>query len=138
MMPPNGAQRSIAVAVLGADVAGCHRSARTSVPSSCAWRRLWRAAVQIDGAGPADPRLGSRSRSADPTALTHREVEVLGLLVQGLTDGQIAERLFISPKTASVHVANIKGKLGGASRVDTVTRALRLGLVAIPEAPVDA
>jgi predicted ATPase/DNA-binding CsgD family transcriptional regulator len=94
--------------------------------------------IPIDGAGPADPRLGSPSRSADPTALTDREVEVLGLLVQGLTDGQIAERLFISPKTASVHVANIKGKLGGASRVDTVTRALRLGLVAIPEAPDDA
>lgn len=64
--------------------------------------------------------------------LTKREVEVLGLLVHGLSDPEIAERLFISPKTASVHVANIRSKLGASSRVDTVTTALRLGLVPLP------
>ena len=61
-------------------------------------------------------------------ALTPRETEVLALLAQGRSDGEIAAELYISPKTASVHVANIKGKLGASSRVETVTRAIRLGL----------
>ena len=61
-------------------------------------------------------------------ALTPRESEVLALLAQGRSDGEIADELYISPKTASVHVANIKGKLGASSRVETVTRAIRLGL----------
>jgi predicted ATPase/DNA-binding CsgD family transcriptional regulator len=65
--------------------------------------------------------------------LTKREVEVLQLLVRGLSDPEIASRLWISPKTASVHVANIKGKLGATSRVDTVTRALRGGLALLPD-----
>ena len=54
---------------------------------------------------------------------------MLELLVAGLSDGQIAERLFISKKTASVHVSAIKGKLGASSRVEIVTDALALGLV---------
>ena len=62
--------------------------------------------------------------------LTPREHEVLELLATGQTDGQIAEALFISKKTAAVHVANIKGKLGASNRVEIVTIALRTGLVA--------
>jgi len=50
----------------------------------------------------------------------------------GRSDGQIADALFISKKTAAVHVANIKGKLGANSRVEIVTIALRSGLVAGP------
>ena len=64
--------------------------------------------------------------------LTTREREVLQLLAAGRSDGQIAEALFISKKTASVHVANIKGKLGASSRVEIVTIAIRTGLVAGP------
>lgn len=60
--------------------------------------------------------------------LTPREHEVLDLLVQGQTDEEIGAELFISRKTASVHVANIKGKLGANSRVGIVTGAIRLGL----------
>ena len=66
-------------------------------------------------------------------ALTPREIEVLALLVRGLGDRDIAETLFISPKTASVHVANVKGKFGANSRVDTATTAVRLGLVSIAD-----
>ena len=50
--------------------------------------------------------------------LTPREVEVLGLLAQGRTDREIAERLFISRKTASVHVSNLLRKLDVAGRVE--------------------
>jgi predicted ATPase/DNA-binding CsgD family transcriptional regulator len=61
--------------------------------------------------------------------LTGREVEVLALVGKGCSDGEIAERLFISKKTASVHVANIKDKLGTENRVETALAAVRMGLV---------
>lgn len=64
--------------------------------------------------------------------LTPREREVLALVAAGRSDGQIAETLFISKSTAAVHVANIKGKLGATSRVEIVTIAMRIGLVAGP------
>ena len=57
--------------------------------------------------------------------LTPREQEVLALVAEGLSDGDIAERLVISKKTASVHVANIKSKLGASSRVEVATIAVR-------------
>jgi DNA-binding CsgD family transcriptional regulator len=63
-------------------------------------------------------------------SLTRREVEVLTLVGQGRSDPEIAEDLFISPKTASVHVTNIKGKLGVESRLEIALRARDLGLVA--------
>jgi DNA-binding CsgD family transcriptional regulator len=64
--------------------------------------------------------------------LTPREHEVLALVAAGRSDGQIADALFISKKTAAVHVGNIKSKLGANSRVEIVTIALRSGLVAGP------
>lgn len=60
--------------------------------------------------------------------LTAREVEVLRLVTDGLANREIAERLFISAKTASVHVSNILGKLGVANRVEAAATAHRLGL----------
>ena len=60
--------------------------------------------------------------------LTPREVEVLRLLVEGRSNRQIAERLFISGKTASVHVTNILAKLGVHSRLEAAATARRLGL----------
>jgi DNA-binding CsgD family transcriptional regulator len=69
-----------------------------------------------------------------PYGLTVREAEVLALLAQGLSNGEIADRLFISPKTASVHVSNIYGKLGVETRVAAATVALGLDL-GDPEGP---
>jgi DNA-binding CsgD family transcriptional regulator len=60
--------------------------------------------------------------------LTPREVEVLRLLVEGRSNRQIAEQLFISGKTASVHVTNILAKLGVHSRLEAAARARELGL----------
>jgi pimeloyl-ACP methyl ester carboxylesterase/DNA-binding NarL/FixJ family response regulator len=60
--------------------------------------------------------------------LTPREGTVLRLLAAGRSDGEIAEELRITRKTASVHVSNIKGKLGAASRVETALLAQELRL----------
>ncbi len=61
--------------------------------------------------------------------LTAREREVAGLIAEGLTNGQLAERLFISPKTAAVHVSNILTKLGLSGRAEVAAWAVRSGLV---------
>jgi DNA-binding NarL/FixJ family response regulator len=60
--------------------------------------------------------------------LTVREQEVLVLLASGRTNRQIAETLFISPKTATLHVSNILSKLGVTNRVEAATIAHRLGV----------
>ena len=64
--------------------------------------------------------------------LTPREREVLLLVAAGRSDGEIAGALFISKKTASYHVAMIKGKLGARSRVEIATDAIGLGLIEAP------
>ncbi|HET7685983.1 MAG TPA: AAA family ATPase [Candidatus Limnocylindria bacterium] len=69
----------------------------------------------------ATPVTGSRNG----IALTPREREVLVLVADGRSNREIAERLFISPKTASVHVTNIKQKLGVETRLEVVARAVR-------------
>ena len=65
----------------------------------------------------------------DAFGLTVREREVLALIVDGRTNRQIGEVLFISPSTAGVHVSNVLGKLGVASRTEAAAVAVRLGLV---------
>jgi ATP/maltotriose-dependent transcriptional regulator MalT len=67
--------------------------------------------------------------SIDPDpGLTGREREVLALVSQGRTNREISERLFISVKTASVHVSNIMAKLGVANRTQAAAKARALGL----------
>lgn len=69
------------------------------------------------------------TRPPAPFKLTKRELEVLGLLGQNLTDAEIARKLFLSPRTASNHVASILGKLGVANRREAMAFATRHGLV---------
>ena len=64
----------------------------------------------------------------DQLGLTRRELEVLRLVADGLSNRQIAEELFISAKTASVHVSNILAKLGVRTRVEAAAVAHRLAL----------
>jgi DNA-binding CsgD family transcriptional regulator len=73
--------------------------------------------------------------AAAPFGLTDRERGVLALVAAGRSNGQIAAELFISPKTASVHVSNILAKLGVGGRVEAAAVAHRLGLVELPLAP---
>ncbi|NEA98286.1 helix-turn-helix transcriptional regulator [Streptomyces sp. SID13726] len=70
--------------------------------------------------------------AATASLLTARERDVLRLLARGRSNRQIGEELFISGKTASVHVSNILAKLGAASRTEAVAVAYREGLI-IPE-----
>ena len=76
----------------------------------------------------------SAGRPADgpgPTTnpLSSREVEVLRLVADGLTNQEIAERLFLSDHTVHRHLANILNKLSVGSRAAAVARATREGLV---------
>jgi DNA-binding CsgD family transcriptional regulator len=73
------------------------------------------------------------SPPADPFNLSPREKEVLGVLAEGRSNREIAQRLFISERTVAVHVGNILAKLDVAGRVEAATVALRLGLVAVPQ-----
>jgi DNA-binding NarL/FixJ family response regulator len=75
-------------------------------------------------------RLVEEPAEADESGwgLTSREVEVLRLVADGRSNGQIAEELFISRKTASVHVSNILSKLGVTSRVEAAALVHRRGL----------
>jgi DNA-binding CsgD family transcriptional regulator len=67
--------------------------------------------------------------AAHLAALTAREREVLRLIAEGRSNREIGAALFISAKTASVHVSNIMGKLGVASRTEAAAIALRDGIV---------
>ena len=97
------------------------------------WRRLdrwpgWRRA-ELDeliarlGGAPAGAGRGGRGSGLSP-----REREVAALLAEGLSNAELARRLYISPKTAAVHVSNILAKLGMSSRAEVAAWAVRTGL----------
>jgi len=74
------------------------------------------------------PRGSHPQTRANPAGLTARELEVLALLVDGLRDAQIAERLVVSEKTVDHHVSAILRKLDVRSRGEAGAKAARLGL----------
>ena len=74
---------------------------------------------------PRGPRPSTRE---NPAGLTAREVEVLGLVAEGLRNADIAERLFLSEKTAGHHVSAILRKLDVRNRGEAAAEAQRLGL----------
>ncbi|GAA2557535.1 MULTISPECIES: helix-turn-helix transcriptional regulator [Streptomyces] len=74
------------------------------------------------------PAPAASADPADALGLTSRERDVLRLVAAGHTNRRIAEELFISPKTASVHVSNILAKLGVSGRGEAAAVAHRLGL----------
>ena len=86
-----------------------------------------RARVRLSEA-PAPERGSGAARDLDSYGLTEREREVLELVAAGRSNPQIAQELFISPKTASVHVSNIISKLNVASRGEAAALAHRLGI----------
>jgi DNA-binding CsgD family transcriptional regulator/tetratricopeptide (TPR) repeat protein len=89
-----------------------------------------RVAQQLRELGLRVPR-GPRARTrANRAGLTGRQLEVLSLLNEGLTNAEIADRLVVSPRTAEHHVAAVLQKLGAPTRRDAVRRAAELGLAA--------
>ena len=74
---------------------------------------------------PQGPRGSTRE---NPAGLTARQLEVLTLLAEGLTNAEIAERLVVSPRTAEHHVAAVLTKLGATTRREAARRASELGL----------
>jgi YVTN family beta-propeller protein len=118
--PPALLERAHDVAVtleanpLRADIEGLARHAR----------------IELHG---AEPGPGMRPASApkgrlDTFGLTDRESEVIGLVAAGWTNQQIADALFITCKTDSVHVSNIMGTFGVRNRVEAAAIAHRLGM----------
>jgi DNA-binding NarL/FixJ family response regulator len=83
----------------------------------------------------ADATLMAAARQLQPDSfeepLTTRELDVLSLLVEGLSNKNIAARLAISDQTVKFHVASICAKLGAANRTDAVRRAIRRGFVSL-------
>ena len=72
----------------------------------------------------------AKSPSSNPANLTAREVEVLGLIVEGLSNAAIAERLVLSTRTVDSHVSSILRKLDVSSRGAASAEAARRGLLA--------
>jgi predicted ATPase/DNA-binding CsgD family transcriptional regulator len=102
---------------------------------AAAWaegRQLSAEEAQAEAVRIADAIAATTERKTPPDegvrGLTPREMEVLRLLAQHQTDKEIAEALFVSPRTVNTHVASILAKLGLASRREAAAEAARLGL----------
>lgn len=81
---------------------------------------------------PVAAKLVSRMRGADASALTSREIDVLGLVGRGLTNGQIGRALLISEATVKTHLLRVFAKLGVDDRTAAVTTAISQGIIASP------
>lgn len=112
--------------------AGAILSRESPGPALIAALRAARAGLVVVDPALSDV-LSSRSREAEPLVedLTPREMEVLTLVADGLTNRAIAQRLGISENTVKFHLNAVLGKLGAQSRTDAVVRATRLGLIAL-------
>lgn len=77
-------------------------------------------------------RISANGARDGISELTPRESEILTLLVEGLTNKELAQRLTVSPRTVETHVERILSKLEVASRSRAIAKALRLGLVRLP------
>jgi DNA-binding NarL/FixJ family response regulator len=71
----------------------------------------------------------SRPRSEPLDSLTQREIEILHLVAEGLSNKAIAQALFVSENTVKYHMKNILQKLGAQNRTEAATYALRAGLL---------
>jgi DNA-binding NarL/FixJ family response regulator len=140
------AQPGLPIVVLALDtadqVAALHLGAAALLPSSIEAESL-RAAILAAARGlvtiarsdlgallpqEADARAAASTMIEAPT---RRELEVLQLLAQGLTNRQMAERLGVSEHTVKFHVTALLGKFDARTRAEAVARAIRLGLLPV-------
>lgn len=121
------------------EVVGYARALIASGRSGAAfwWRApagWWSVALEIadESAGGAGAAQVSFFAAEPPYRLTARELDVLTLMAGGLSNTEIARRLFTSPKTVSTHVEHVLKKLGTATRAGAAAVALEQGLVRLP------
>jgi predicted ATPase/DNA-binding CsgD family transcriptional regulator len=110
------------------------RAALGEAGFKAAWdaARAWTVEEAIERALAVDLRKASESviqKAERPAGLSAREIDVLKLLTTGITNDEIAERLFLSPRTVHAHLANIYRKLDVSNRSEAVRVALELGAV---------
>jgi DNA-binding CsgD family transcriptional regulator len=84
-----------------------------------------RGLLHEQGVSVRPPRGPRRTTAAHPAGLTAREAEVLEVLREGLTNAEIAQRLFLSPRTVDHHVSSILAKLGVSNRADAAAHPMR-------------
>jgi DNA-binding CsgD family transcriptional regulator len=133
----DGQRYQLAEALLGlataAAGAGDRAAAGEAIEEAVAVAAALGAAPLVDAADTLARRVGLRSAGhpapSGTELLTAREQEVLRLVAEGQSNSRIAERLYISPKTASVHVSRIIAKLEVNNRVEAAAVARRLGLL---------
>jgi non-specific serine/threonine protein kinase len=109
--------------------------ARTAMGSQ-AFATVWEAGrsmplaeVVAEAMEPPQATPGDPAQRGERFGLTRKELEVLRLLREGLTNREIGERLYISPRTAQTHVQNIMAKLDAGSRTAAATFAIAEGLI---------
>ena len=100
---------------------------RSTRPSSTTWSQPWPIAAGEQTSGAADP-----SGRELPDGLTPREAEVLGLIAQGLTNAEIAQRLVVSPTTVKSHINHAFRKADIRDRAQAINYAYRAGLAEPP------
>lgn len=96
-----------------------------------------RSRAAVEGAAYLDPQIARRvienlkppTPSGNTANLSQRELEVLKLMVEGYSNPEIAEKLYLSPNTVKTHVRGIMNKLSVDDRVQAAVVALRSGLV---------
>jgi ATP/maltotriose-dependent transcriptional regulator MalT len=106
-------------------IAGLVELDRLGAAPMARWTRNRLARMGVDKI----PRGPRRSTASNPAGLTARQMDVLGLVVEGFTNAEIAERLFLSARTVDHHVAAILLKLEVESRRQVRQRAEQLGLL---------
>jgi NarL family two-component system response regulator LiaR len=106
---------------LAAAIREAHAGRSTLAPEAI------QALIQADSPGPI-----SGQEPSETFGLTPREREVLALMVEGLNNPEIAERLVVSRSTAKAHVSNILSKLGVSNRAEAITMALQHRLAGSP------
>ncbi len=119
---------------LGNEVGELHEIATTHGMAWIAERvaALARAArIEVHTPAQPPPPGPTEPEAPYPHGLTEREVEVLSLVAQGLTNKAIGKRLYVSPRTVSTHVSNLLAKLGARNRGEAAAAYHRLGLDAV-------